>query len=185
MGAFPTTHIANACDRPIWAKCDTDRKHALTFGFNAIGVQANLDNSTSGQLVESGLTKINPGRYLGFKPMIGIFGANWFNRTTVYITIYYEDKDGTQKLICGGFPKASNESVIVAADYTLRVTKMGYLWTDSTGTKHNDVSNEQVSNSSWSTLFTLNNTAAPILGIYSLSTTVCLILFYLKYKNKL
>lgn len=83
----------------------------------------------------SGLTKINPGQYLGFKPMIGIGGANWIHRTTVYITIFHE-KDGEKILVCEALPKASNESVIVAKDCTVRATKMGELWIDTAGNNH-------------------------------------------------
>jgi hypothetical protein len=82
-----------------------------------------------------GLTKINPGEYLGFKPKIGLGGANWINRNTVYITVVYE-KDTQMQPVCKAFPKASNESIIIAKDCTIRATKMGELWIDTNGKNH-------------------------------------------------
>jgi hypothetical protein len=73
---------------------------------------------------------------LGFKPKIGLGGANWINRNTVYITILYEKKDGKMERVCEAFPKASNESVIVANDFTVKSTKMGEIWIDTTGKNH-------------------------------------------------
>lgn len=47
----------------------------------------------------------------------------------------YEQGDG-MKPICKAFPKASNESVIVAKDCTVKATKMGELWIDTAGKNH-------------------------------------------------
>jgi hypothetical protein len=40
------------------------------------------------------------------------------------------------KPICKAFPEASNESVIVAEDCTVKATKMGELWIDTRGKNH-------------------------------------------------
>lgn len=189
MGAYPTTHIANGCDCPIWAMCDTDRKHTISLNFGGQGVDAGINNAntnTMHQGIQPGFTRIEPGKYLGFKPKIGIFGANWINRNTVYITIEYElnDDNETKRVrICEAFPKASNESVIVANDRTIRATKMGYLWIDTAGNNHRPGSNDNqrhednvgLQNLSSKTSFTLKNVALAALTVYALTTTIFLI----------
>ncbi|CAF3354361.1 unnamed protein product [Rotaria socialis] len=137
MGAYPTTHVANGCQHPIWVMCDTDRQHTIGGSVTLGNANIDLNNvDVSNSAIEAGMTKISPGNYLGFKPKIGIGGANWINRNTVYITIDYEDQEGKMHTICRAFPKASNESVIVARDYTVRATKMGEIWIDTSGANH-------------------------------------------------
>ncbi|CAF4649866.1 unnamed protein product [Rotaria socialis] len=153
MGAYPTTHVANGCPHPIWVMCDTDRQHTIGGSVTLGNANIDLNNvDVSNSAIEAGkqyfstknqqcnqllgMTKISPGNYLGFKPKIGIGGANWINRNTVYITIDYEDQEGKMHTICRAFPKASNESVIVARDYTVRATKMGEIWIDTSGANH-------------------------------------------------
>ncbi|CAF3503883.1 unnamed protein product [Rotaria socialis] len=117
--------------------CDTDRQHTIGGSVTLGNANIDLNNvDVSNSAIEAGMTKISPGNYLGFKPKIGIGGANWINRNTVYITIDYEDQEGKMHTICRAFPKASNESVIVARDYTVRATKMGEIWIDTSGANH-------------------------------------------------
>ncbi|CAF0951512.1 unnamed protein product [Adineta steineri] len=62
MGAVPTTHIANGCDKPIWAMCDTNRQHTLPVSINGLGfgVKLNEGNNQNGRFIEAGKLDFDP-----------------------------------------------------------------------------------------------------------------------------
>lgn len=126
-----TTHVANGCDCPIWAACIPDERTSIELTAKlSENLKIRVDRSPGNAAKLSGLTKIMPDESLAF-----ITDENHFTGERVYITIFYE-KDGELSAVCSGFPRIANGSVIVDETYSVKLTKMGTIWTDTNGIDH-------------------------------------------------
>uniref|UniRef100_A0A914ZBN5 Uncharacterized protein n=1 Tax=Panagrolaimus superbus TaxID=310955 RepID=A0A914ZBN5_9BILA len=129
------THIANGCDRDIFAMTDMDRNvhtkelKAVSAGFKDLGnIEAKEERCNQiFHIAESrGFTKIRPGLYLPFEPS---------GEGCVYISIVTHNDDGNLHVIASAFPQGQNHSVIVGDDIQIYAAKMGEIWIDDNDRK--------------------------------------------------
>ncbi|CAF1348138.1 unnamed protein product [Adineta ricciae] len=108
-----TTHVANACDCPIWVTCIPNQQTSVSFvAQQTENLRAEVNQGAGNAAMLSGLTKINPGNKLAW------------------------EKNGQYKPVCLGFVVEANRSVIVDAEYCVKRTKMGEIWIDTDGNDH-------------------------------------------------
>uniref|UniRef100_A0A914V1V4 Uncharacterized protein n=1 Tax=Plectus sambesii TaxID=2011161 RepID=A0A914V1V4_9BILA len=84
------THIANASDGPIWAKCDRDQAKLTCDSDILEGLS--LGSRTQERLAEKGFCKINRGDFLKMIPPAP-FWDRFTRHTTVYISVFHADEN--------------------------------------------------------------------------------------------
>ncbi|CAF1103487.1 unnamed protein product [Adineta steineri] len=126
-----TTHVANACDCPVWAACIPDQTTSMKL---IAKINENLKievNKSAGNAEKlSGLTKIRPGDSLAF-----VTDSSHFTGEMVYVVIFYEASNRLHP-VTEGFQVEANQSVIVNPKYSLKLTEMGTIWTDTSGVRY-------------------------------------------------
>uniref|UniRef100_A0A914WKN3 Uncharacterized protein n=1 Tax=Plectus sambesii TaxID=2011161 RepID=A0A914WKN3_9BILA len=84
------THISNASDGPIWAKCDTDQAKLTSFSDDLEG--RSLGDGAQAKMAAYGFCKVNRGDYLKFVPPAPFFDR-FFRNTAVYISVFHADEN--------------------------------------------------------------------------------------------
>jgi hypothetical protein len=136
MGQVHTTHVANAYTEDIWVSVRADVSYLVeketthkTKGVKEVDINTSGGEKTKFDwkfATKNGFTKIPPKGYVGFQPAS--------STKSVHITIL----SSSGSIICVAHPKHVDYSVIVTKQGYLVSTQYGKIWVDTSNKNHLD-----------------------------------------------
>jgi len=136
LGHRSSTHVANASDKPIYAKVEMEKPKVESVTYretdpSGCSRSATVDFKTD--QLPNGYTRVAPGQDIEFQPEGS--GYRILETKTVLVSVITE-QNGANNAICNNLPLKENQSVIITEDEKIVETKMGSVWTDKYGNDH-------------------------------------------------